>query len=145
MGGVAGHAGLFSTVSDVMKFAETWLDVWHGRSTALPQAHVREFSQRQNLSADSDWALGWDTPTQGASSSGQHFSANSVGHLGHGDCERAVLDRRAQPSAHARSESIRRNSHRRSDRGADPIQKNVRMRRDARNDSGLQYFREATD
>ncbi len=82
MGGVAGHAGLFSTVSDVMKFAETWLDVWHGRSDALPRARVREFSQRQNLSADSDWALGWDTPTEGASSSGQHFSPNSVGHLG---------------------------------------------------------------
>jgi CubicO group peptidase (beta-lactamase class C family) len=31
---------------------------------------------------DSDWALGWDTPTRGASSSGSKFSQNSVGHLG---------------------------------------------------------------
>ena len=31
---------------------------------------------------DSDWALGWDTPTAGGSSSGQYFSENSVGHLG---------------------------------------------------------------
>ena len=30
----------------------------------------------------SDWALGWDTPTAGASSSGRHFSENSIGHLG---------------------------------------------------------------
>ena len=31
---------------------------------------------------NSDWALGWDTPTAGASSSGQYFSENSIGHLG---------------------------------------------------------------
>ncbi|MFQ5418670.1 MAG: serine hydrolase, partial [Myxococcota bacterium] len=36
----------------------------------------------QKLPVGSDWALGWDTPTQGRSSSGQHFSRNSVGHLG---------------------------------------------------------------
>ncbi|MFP8871383.1 MAG: serine hydrolase domain-containing protein, partial [Myxococcota bacterium] len=82
MGGVAGHAGLFATADDVMKFAEAYLDAWHGRSDSLPQERVREFSKRQNLPESSDWALGWDTPTQGASSSGQHFSLDSVGHLG---------------------------------------------------------------
>jgi CubicO group peptidase (beta-lactamase class C family) len=82
MGGVAGHAGLFSTVDDVMKFAETFLDAWHGRNNILPEERVREFSKRQHLPESSDWALGWDTPTEGASSSGQHFSLNSVGHLG---------------------------------------------------------------
>jgi CubicO group peptidase (beta-lactamase class C family) len=30
----------------------------------------------------SGWALGWDTPTPGASSSGRHFSPRSIGHLG---------------------------------------------------------------
>jgi CubicO group peptidase (beta-lactamase class C family) len=82
MGGVAGHAGLFSTVDDVMKFAQAYLDAWHGRSDVLPQERVREFSKRQNLPESSDWALGWDTPTEGSSSSGQHFSVDSVGHLG---------------------------------------------------------------
>ena len=43
---------------------------------------LREFLTRQNLPEKSDWALGWDTPTAGASSSGQLFSSNSVGHLG---------------------------------------------------------------
>jgi CubicO group peptidase (beta-lactamase class C family) len=43
---------------------------------------VREFSARQHLPEESDWALGWDTPTEGASSSGSHFSRASVGHLG---------------------------------------------------------------
>ncbi len=82
MGGVAGHAGLFSTADDLMKFAQTWIDVWHGRSDALPRERVREFSNRQQIPEDSDWALGWDTPTKGASSSGKHFSGNSIGHLG---------------------------------------------------------------
>lgn len=82
MGGVAGHAGLFSTADDVMRFARCFVDAWYGRSDALPPARVREFSERQQLPETSDWALGWDTPTAGASSSGRHFSARSVGHLG---------------------------------------------------------------
>ena len=41
-----------------------------------------EFATRQELPAGSDWALGWDTPTPGGSSSGHHFSAQSIGHLG---------------------------------------------------------------
>jgi len=82
MGGVAGHAGLFSTIDDVMKFAQVIIDSWHGRSELLPQEPLRLFLTRQNLPLSSDWALGWDTPTEGASSSGKHFSKNSVGHLG---------------------------------------------------------------
>jgi CubicO group peptidase (beta-lactamase class C family) len=82
MGGVAGHAGLFSTADDVMRFAQLFLDAWHGRNPSLPTERVREFSTRQGMPADSDWALGWDTPTAGASSSGRHFSVHSVGHLG---------------------------------------------------------------
>ena len=82
MGGVAGHAGLFSSADDVLKFAKVWLDVWHGRSDLLPQAAVREFSRRQDGPEGSDWALGWDTPTPGQSSSGTQFSETSIGHLG---------------------------------------------------------------
>jgi CubicO group peptidase (beta-lactamase class C family) len=82
MGGVAGHAGLFSTADDVLRFAQVWLDVWHGRSDLLPREAVREFSRRQDGPEDSVWALGWDRPTPGQSSSGVHFSENSIGHLG---------------------------------------------------------------
>lgn len=82
MGGVAGHAGLFAPADDVMRFAQTLLDVWHGRSDVWPREWLHEFTRRQGLPAESDWALGWDTPTKGASSSGEHFSARSIGHLG---------------------------------------------------------------
>ncbi|MGH0031193.1 MAG: serine hydrolase domain-containing protein [Myxococcota bacterium] len=82
MGGVAGHAGLFATAGDVMRFATTVLDVYHGRSDALPRDLLRTFFTRQKLPEKSDWALGWDTPTAGQSTSGQYFSASSVGHTG---------------------------------------------------------------
>jgi len=82
MGGVAGHAGLFSTADDVMRFAQLFVDAYHGRNDSLPGDRVREFCEKQLLPESSDWALGWDTPTRGSSSSGQHFSERSVGHLG---------------------------------------------------------------
>jgi len=82
MGGVAGHAGLFSTADDVMRFAQVIVDVWHGRSDLLPTERLREFCTRQHMPENSDWAIGWDTPTEGASSSGSHFSSHSIGHLG---------------------------------------------------------------
>jgi CubicO group peptidase (beta-lactamase class C family) len=82
MGGVAGHAGLFGTADDVMRFAQVVLDAWHGRSDLLPPKRVREFSERQHMPESSDWAIGWDTPTAGSSSSGQHFAERSIGHLG---------------------------------------------------------------
>jgi len=82
MGGVAGHAGLFSTVDDVMKFALTALDVWHGRSDVWPRELLHTYFSKQGMPETSDWALGWDTPTAGTSSSGQYFSPQSVGHLG---------------------------------------------------------------
>lgn len=82
MGGVAGHAGLFAPVDDVMRFATTLIDVWHGRSNLLPRERLVEFAMRQGLPPGSDWALGWDTPTAGGSSSGRYFSAQSIGHLG---------------------------------------------------------------
>jgi CubicO group peptidase (beta-lactamase class C family) len=82
MGGVAGHAGLFANADDVLTFGQTLIDVWHGRSEALPRARLVEFAQRQNLPPGSDWALGWDTPAAQGSSAGQHFSRSSIGHLG---------------------------------------------------------------
>jgi len=82
MGGVAGHAGLFGTADDVLRLGRAWLDAWHGRESPFPAEWVRRFFTRQDLPPGSDWALGWDTPTEGQSSSGCHFGKPSVGHLG---------------------------------------------------------------
>jgi CubicO group peptidase (beta-lactamase class C family) len=82
MGGVAGHAGLFANADDVLKFGQTLVDVWHGRSEFFPRARLAEFAAKQNIPAGSDWALGWDTPAAQGSSAGRYFSRNSIGHLG---------------------------------------------------------------
>jgi CubicO group peptidase (beta-lactamase class C family) len=82
MGGVAGHSGLFSTAADVMRFAEEFLSADRGESELFPTEVVREFTRKQELSPGSDWALGWDTPTPGGSTSGKYFSERSVGHTG---------------------------------------------------------------
>jgi CubicO group peptidase (beta-lactamase class C family) len=82
MGGVAGHAGLFGTLHGVLSLCEWLLDLWQGRveHPHLPTSLIRTGLTRQL--ANSTWALGLDTPTVGASSSGSLFSARSVGHLG---------------------------------------------------------------
>ena len=90
MGGVAGHAGLFAPADDVLRFATAILDAWHGRIDArperarvLPAEWLRRFLTRQDGPQGATWTLGWDTPTPGASSSGQHFTTGAtVGHLG---------------------------------------------------------------
>jgi CubicO group peptidase (beta-lactamase class C family) len=82
MGGIAGHAGLFATASDVLRFGEEMLRADRGESRIFGTAIAREFFRRQDLPEGSDWALGWDTPTPGASASGRHFSSRSIGHTG---------------------------------------------------------------
>lgn len=49
MGGVAGHAGLFGTADDLLRFACILLDVHQGRSDALPRELLRSFLTRQRL------------------------------------------------------------------------------------------------
>ena len=83
MGGVAGHAGLFSTADDVMRFARVWLDVWHGRSELLPRELVREFCAP--TAAARGIGLGarlGHARRQGQSSSGRTSRRRSIGHLG---------------------------------------------------------------
>jgi CubicO group peptidase (beta-lactamase class C family) len=82
MGGVAGHAGLFAPASDVMRFGLAMLAAHRGESEIFSAELAQEFFRRQNLPEGSDWALGWDTPTPGHSTSGNLFTRDSVGHTG---------------------------------------------------------------
>lgn len=80
LGGVSGHAGLFSTARDLAIFAQFLLDGGtydHVRILA-PQTIAR-WTSRQD--GDASRALGWDTPTPG-SSAGRYFSPRSFGHTG---------------------------------------------------------------
>lgn len=79
LGGVAGHAGLFSTAHDIAKFAHTMLQC--GVPILRPET-VALFTRRASSPQGTSRALGWDTPSQ-PSQSGRYFGPNSFGHLGY--------------------------------------------------------------
>ena len=88
--GVAGHAGLFSNVPDLLRLAGAILDAGSkttsktGKSRLFDASTVALFAQRQGPEGSSR-ALGWDTPSEN-STSGRHFSPHSIGHLGFSGC-----------------------------------------------------------
>ncbi len=135
MGGVAGHAGLFSTAADLSVFATMMLN---GGSmpactpgavpgepcpAARPEAvhlfdsaTVRRFTHRWD--DQSSRALGWDTPS-GVSSAGDYLSASAYGHTGftgtsiwidpHLDLFVILLTNRVHPSrANEKHKALRR-------------------------------------
>lgn len=79
LGGVAGHAGLFSTAEDVANFAPTMM--LGGLPIVRPET-VALFTKRQKHPAGTSRALGWDTPSS-PSQSGKYFGPESYGHLGY--------------------------------------------------------------
>lgn len=88
--GAAGHAGLFSNVPDLLRFAREILSIDRKANSELGRTHLFDpatielFSQCQGP-AGSSRALGWDTPSEN-STSGHHFSSRSIGHLGFSGC-----------------------------------------------------------
>jgi len=81
MGGVAGHAGLFSTAYEVHVLARELVAAYHGGRSVFDRTTVRRFLEPQPPPG-STRTLGWDTPATRGSSSGRHFGPRSVGHLG---------------------------------------------------------------
>ncbi|MGB9203368.1 MAG: serine hydrolase domain-containing protein [Terriglobales bacterium] len=79
IGGVAGHAGLFSTAEDLALFAHAMLN---GGRPILRPSTVELFARREPAPAGTSRALGWDTPSP-PSQSGKYFSSCSFGHLGY--------------------------------------------------------------
>jgi CubicO group peptidase (beta-lactamase class C family) len=90
LGGVAGHAGLFSNVTDLLCFSAEIISSFRkilpsGKTANLFKAGTVEYFARRQQPEGSSRALGWDTPSQ-KSSSGQYFSPQSIGHLGYSGC-----------------------------------------------------------
>jgi CubicO group peptidase (beta-lactamase class C family) len=80
LGGVAGHAGLFTTTGDLTKMVRMLMNggQFDGKRY-IKVSTVKRFLKR----ADAPRALGWDLVTPGGkSSAGHRFSATSWGHLG---------------------------------------------------------------
>ena len=79
LGGIAGHAGLFSTAEDVARFANVMLT---GGSPILKPDTISLFTSREGTPAGTSRTLGWDTPSS-PSQSGKRFGLHSYGHLGY--------------------------------------------------------------
>ena len=84
LGGVAGHAGLFGTASEVKCILDAILDTLSTGKSSTPWSIevLSEFLRPAHLDPSSTWALGFDTPATADSSSGRFFSSQTVGHLG---------------------------------------------------------------
>jgi CubicO group peptidase (beta-lactamase class C family) len=81
MGGVAGHAGLFTTASNLAAFCQMLLNGGiYGHHRLLTRATISQFTVPQALAGNAR-TLGWMAPTPN-SSSGRYFSPRSFGHLG---------------------------------------------------------------
>ena len=81
LGGVAGHAGLFSTARDLATFAQMMLDRGlHRSARVLSDSTIVRFTTRQPDAGTR--ALGWDTPAD-RSNAGRYLSARSFGHTGY--------------------------------------------------------------
>ena len=79
LGGVAGHAGLFSTAEDVARFAHVMIS---GGGPILRPETIALFTRGESTPSGPSRALGWDTPSE-PSQSGTHFGPRSYGHLGY--------------------------------------------------------------
>jgi CubicO group peptidase (beta-lactamase class C family) len=81
LGGVSGHAGLFSTAPDLAAFCQMQLNGGvYAHHRILKRATIAQFTKPQQLSGGTR-TLGWAVPTEGGSS-GHYFSKNSFGHTG---------------------------------------------------------------
>ena len=82
LGGVSGHAGLFSTARDLATFLFMLLNngVYDGGRLLKPET-IALFTSRQNVVAGSSRGLGWDI-ADGKNSAGSMMSARAFGHTG---------------------------------------------------------------
>jgi beta-N-acetylhexosaminidase len=81
IGGVSGHAGVFSTAPDLAAFCQMLLNGGvYAHQRILRRSTIAEFTTPQELS-NGTRTLGWAAPTAGGSS-GHFFSSHSFGHTG---------------------------------------------------------------
>jgi uncharacterized protein YbbC (DUF1343 family)/CubicO group peptidase (beta-lactamase class C family) len=79
MGGVAGHAGLFSTADDLAKFAQDMLSGFH---VLTPLTVEKMTTPQQPPTSSALRGLGWDIHSPYSSPRGEIFPIGSFGHTG---------------------------------------------------------------
>jgi uncharacterized protein YbbC (DUF1343 family)/CubicO group peptidase (beta-lactamase class C family) len=85
MGGVAGHAGLFSTADDLALYAQALLDKLAGRPSRFPvsrAALMKMVTPEQPATGTALRGFGWDIESPFSSNRGTIFPVGSFGHTG---------------------------------------------------------------
>lgn len=110
LGGVSGHAGLFSTAQALLLYGQTWLNggFLPGRGRILSSATVTAAISEQALFQGERRGLGWVLKSCASSSAGDLFSSEAYGHTGftgtslwidpHLDLVAVLLTNRVHPS-----------------------------------------------
>ena len=108
-GGIAGHAGLFSTAGDLARFAAAMNGAVRGEAGTFEPERARRVATTPSVPG-ATWRLGWDTPSPspGVSHAGDRWPKDGFGHLAFTGCsiwldpprDRAVvlLTNRVHPS-----------------------------------------------
>ncbi|MED2974141.1 serine hydrolase [Fictibacillus sp. B-59209] len=83
MGGISGHAGLFSTIDDLKQFADMiQYDGAYLGSQILSSKAVQQSRKDYTPESLERRGLGWILQSRGPSSCGRYFSSDSYGHTG---------------------------------------------------------------
>ncbi len=89
MGGIAGHAGLFSTAGDLAALATALVASFRGQGQGddglVARDVIRQFWSPSGVPG-STWRLGWDGPAESGSQAGDRLSRAAVGHLAFTGC-----------------------------------------------------------
>ncbi|MGD0507143.1 MAG: serine hydrolase [Terriglobales bacterium] len=80
MGGVAGHAGVFSTADDLAIFAQALLD--GGRGVLTPATVAKMTSPQQPVNATAVRGFGWDIDSPFSTNRGELLPVGGYGHTG---------------------------------------------------------------
>ena len=90
LGGVAGHAGLFSTASDVARFGWAMYEEMMGRGRLGAQETFLRLGSLDPHGSGPDRTLGFDVPTGPNSTAGRYLGTagplGAIGHLGFTGC-----------------------------------------------------------
>jgi CubicO group peptidase (beta-lactamase class C family) len=87
LGGVSGHAGLFSTASDLHRLGTAWLSALRGMGEGPFDAEsAAEFFRLQRPDLASTFALGWDSPKTEGSLTGVMLGRSARGQWGYTGC-----------------------------------------------------------
>ncbi len=86
-GGILGHAGLFSTASDLARFGRAIIAAHQGQAGLFEPTVIRELTGT-HAAPNTTWRLGWDSPARlpAPSHAGDLWPRDGFGHLGFTGC-----------------------------------------------------------